>query len=906
MTKLFDIRLWMYPGANPDSSASTWGTEEDISDYVRQPGQDGGAAITYSGGKGDEAPQPDAGQMSLTLDNRDGRFSTDNAAGPWYGELDIATPVRLGVASFVDAFTRTTSNGWGSVNASLGQTWTHTGTLANWSTDGAKGNVIIPAANSAVLADAGNGGGRDADVTLTVIPAAVATGGRFACGITLRRAAVNTYVIGTLGFDLAGALKLDIVRRVSGVDTGLAGTITLGATYSAGQRWRLRMQADGGEVRIKAWAEAGTEPDTWDLTAAETVATGTGMGLYMARFSGNSNSGASSILGVDDFQVIGLEFTGSFVSLPVRWDKRGNNSWAPVTAAGILRRLTQGTFPIQSPLRRQLGATADVSGYWPLEDGAAADSFSSTIPGQQAATFQDVTPAADTSLPGGGPAPTLTSATGSIVGRTVIPQNGTGFSCMFLIKLPSVPVSKTLIARIRCSRGTGRRWDISVEAALMHTEVYTDDGTLASSASTGLPPLDWTNWIAVQLETDNSGASTAWSTLSHEVGKTDYWSQTGSVSGTLNTLITSCVLSGPSGTAFAHLWMGQNTLPFVDDTFSLVSSGYAGETAAARFARVCTEAGLPFMVLPGDSERMGPQKEGGTLAVLRSCVEADYGVMSERGAGLEFIPRTARWNATAGMAVSMAAGEIDDPPEPVRDDLKLRNKWTVSRTSGGQGVFQDDASIAKQGTWEDSVTINTYTDAVLESHAAWRTYIGTQGRMRWPGVSFNLARNRHLVPLWRNRTYGWRFTMDLSLDQVTGNEPDLIMEGFSVRLWERGWEVDVNATNASVWVAGVTDDTGILGRADNEYCETTALISATATTIPITTTSGLRWDNTAGLWTGGVDFWVGGERVTVTSITNNVDPAQTLNVSARGVGGYAASHASGTKVRLWSPAIVAL
>ena len=60
----------------------------------------------------------------------------------------------------------------------------------------------------------------------------------------------------------------------------------------------------------------------------------------------------------------------------------------------------------------------------------------------------------------------------------------------------------------------------------------------------------------------------------------------------------------------------------------------------------------------------------------------------------------------------------------------------------------------------------------------------------------------------------------------------------------------------------------------------------------------------------GGDVWevtnAKGERLTVTSITNNVDPAQTLNVSVRGVNGYAAAHPSGTKVRLWDPAIVAL
>jgi hypothetical protein len=55
-----------------------------------------------------------------------------------------------------------------------------------------------------------------------------------------------------------------------------------------------------------------------------------------------------------------------------------------------------------------------------------------------------------------------------------------------------------------------------------------------------------------------------------------------------------------------------------------------------------------------------------------------------------------------------------------------------------------------------------------------------------------------------------------------------------------------------------------------------------------------------------VDFNVGGERVTVTSITNGADPAQTLNATVRGVDGYATSHPSGTEVTLWHRPIVAL
>jgi hypothetical protein len=905
---MFDIRLWIYPGKSPDADPSDWGLEEDISAYIRQPGSDGGQRISYSGGKGDEAPGVDAGNMTLTLDNRDGRFSTDNIAGPYYGDLDISTPVRMGVVSYADTFTRTTSNGWGTVDAALGKAWTVTSPSSNWSTDGAKANIMMPTANTAHNALANGASAKDVDVVMTVIPAAIATGNRFAAGIQVRRSSSNSYVLAALGFQTAGVMLLDIARQVNGVNTGLAGTITLGSTYTAGQRWRMRFQAEGGRCRVKVWPEASTEPATWDLSANETVAAGTDVAVYLARFSSNTNNPATTMVSVDDFQSTALEFTGSVVAWPVRWDLSGNNSWAPITAAGILRRITQGTYPIQSPLRRQLGAVANAVGYWPLEDGSDSRGFTSAISRQFPATFSGVTPAQATDLPGGGPAPTLNSATSSIQGETTRANNGTGFSAMFLMKFSSVPAVKTRIARFRTSRGPVPIWDISMSDTTFWTEGLAADGTVLTS-SVNLHGADLSNWFAWQLETDQSSTpgSTDWTTILHQVGTTGYGFHDGTISGGTNSLIKSFTLTGPAGTAFAHVWLGRNTLPFVDNTFSAVSNGYAGELAADRFARVCTEAGIPYLVRAGGSEKMGAQKEAGTLAVLRSCVEADYGVLSERGAGLEFIPRSARWNAATAMALTVAAGQIGAAPEPTRDDQRLRNKWTVSRVNGGQGVAQDDASVARHGAWEDSATINTYDDTVLENHAGWRAYVGSRGGLRWPSVALNFARNPALLPAWRARGYGWRLGITTGKAQVQGNEPDLIVEGFQCQLWPDGWTADLNCSSAKVWRAAVADDTGILGRVDTDGCTTTSSINNSTLTIPITTAAGYpRWDNTAGLWTGGVDMYVDGERVTVTSITNGAGQAQTLNCSARGVGGYAFTHPSGSVVRLWDPAIVAL
>jgi hypothetical protein len=911
MTDLFDIRVWLYPGANSQADPAIWEPfYVDISSSVRHPGDDGGQAITYTGGAQDEAKDVDAGQMQLSLDNRDGKFSTDNLAGPYSTLLDLNTPIRVAVRSWVDNFTRSVVNGWGSVDTTQLFAW-NVATPTNFQVDGAKGTVLLAAANTATSALASRATAKDVDVVSTITPVATATGASYGLGTQLRLTDNSNNVYSTLEFDTAGTCTIKIRQVVAGVNTQLAAQNPIPAsTYTAGVAWKLRTQADGGQMRVKAWPAAGTEPTSWMITAAIPGAlTGSSVGIYAVRFVGNTNSGVVPFISLDDFTVTAFEFTGAVVSWPLDWDVTGNNSWAAITAAGILRQLRQGTNPVQSPLRRQLAGTADKRGYWPLEDGLTAKAFSSEMAINTPATFVGMTPAQEDTLAGGGPAPTATDAAGGSITATVHAVAGvsTGVAVMFLARLSSVPATKTRIARFRTSRGPVPIWDLSLDTSNIYTEGIGSDGSVVTSATNLLAPLDPTKWFAWQLETDNSTTpgNTDWASITHTVGEITYYAQSGTVAGATVTDVSWIQLSGPQGTSFAHLWSGRNTLPFVTNSFSLVSAGYAGELAADRFARVCTEAGIPYIVQAGTSEKMGPQPRGGTLAILNACAKADYAVMAERGSGLEFIPRSARWNLAVRMALSKASGEIDKVPKPVRDDQKLVNKFTMTRTDGGSATYQDAVSSAKVGTWEDSDTVNVFDESVLLNQAAWRVNVGTVKKMRWPSIAVNYARNRLLIPFWRARSYGFRLTATTGLGQLTGNEPDMVVQGFSATLWPNGWTVDMNATDSRVWRSAVTDDTGILGRVDSDACTTTALISATALSIPITTTVGqLKWDNTAGLWSGGVDFNVGGERITVTSITNGAGQAQTLNATVRGVAGYSASHASGSAVSLWDPAVV--
>lgn len=64
----------------------------DITPYVRWD-----AGVTIRRGRDSEAQDLDYTRCSLTLDNRDGRFSVRNVLGPYFGQLRINTPIRVAV-----------------------------------------------------------------------------------------------------------------------------------------------------------------------------------------------------------------------------------------------------------------------------------------------------------------------------------------------------------------------------------------------------------------------------------------------------------------------------------------------------------------------------------------------------------------------------------------------------------------------------------------------------------------------------------------------------------------------------------------------------------------------------------------------------------------------------------------
>lgn len=900
-----DVRLWLYPGANPNTAPDTWEPYwADISAYVRRPGQDGGRPITYSWGKQDESTTTDAGQMSLTLDNRDGRFSTDNANSIYYDALDTGTPIRLGVVMASDTFTRTLASGLGTYRTTPSQVW-NPAVPSAWSVDGSKAQATIFVANAYTTAYLGNTSARDADITSTITPNYTATGAAYGAGHVVRTASdANNMLYSTIEFNTAGTVTVKIRQVVGGSINEMAALNPIpSSSYTAGVPWNLRTQVDGGTMRVMAWPASGSAPTAWQATYTgiqqAVNATGSDVGLITWRFNGNTNTGSAPILAVDNFQVISLEWTGYVTSWPNEWDITGNNSWAAISCTGILSRLRQGTNPVQSPLRHQLQNTADAVSYWPMEDGANSSSFANTVLGGKIGSFSAVTLAEDDTLAGGGPAPSLAADTGFIYLPVTggVNSGGTGFSAMVLFKLPSLPATKTRIVTVSPRSGPVATYVFSAGPSSSTVDALDTTGTVINTV-TNTYGVDFTQWTAWQIETDNTvgGGNTSVSALYHQVGQTAYFAQTMTVSGTTLSNIGGMRLTGPQGTGFAHAWLGRNTLPFVTNSFSLVSSGYAGETAIARWNRVTSEAGLVSSVVgtsANTSITMGVQSEGNTMAILQSVADTDYSVYVERAGGLELIPRDTRWNPVSVYTLSKTAGEIGDIPKPVRDDQRLKNSVTASRTGGSSATYTDTASVARNGTWPDTVTVNEIDDGNLSNQASWRVFVGTLRRSRWPVITLNFARAPQLLYLWGGKYYGFRFGATTGTNQFAGNEPDLILEGYQASLDPDVWTVDMNCTDARTWLVGTTDNHFFY---QAEFTTLGAALTTTGTTLTFSISDA---SETWAVGASTATVTIKGEEIklgTVGAVSGSGPWTQVVTGCTRSMNGISKTHAIGEQV----------
>jgi hypothetical protein len=622
-----------------------------------------------------------------------------------------------------------------------------------------------------------------------------------------------------------------------------------------------------------------------------------------------------------------VRFVGEVSAWPVKWDKPGKDVYVTLDAAGVMRRLEQGSTPAPSAPRTFILGT-DPAAYWAVEDGpqtihprltAGAGSTirlsSRAVAAPQvwgqgkladwlAPTAKIETEALGTVLradvgmsgftdtwtvemirSGGGSAtPTVGSSNMTAIWRAAGEQNPTSTIVRFN-QLDSEVVIDIDFSELAAATIDGSFWDDNPHHVRL---TATQDGA----------DIDYQVWIDGVLALSTTDTS-------------DTLGPVEQVSCLISVTVSPALTMG-------H-WAVWTDPPALADSVG-AAFGHQGETAGRRIERLCTEHSIPFASVGDldDTAPMGPQAPLPPLELLREAAQADHGILYESRAqlGLEYRTRASLHNQTPALTTDYSARVFYGLPEPVDDDRFTRNDVTTKRPNSGEGhAALEVGPLSVQdppdgvGPYDTSVTVNTAGDGFLHDHAGWLLNLGTVDEARFPRLSFRLNAVPGIAADIAGLELGDLVRITDLPSWLPPDDVDVLIQGTEETLGSHMRDIDVTTAPAAPYTVAEYEEAA----GDATKCDTAstirgmafATINTTQTVITFETLIGPPWTQDDDEFP--FDIYVGGERMTVTDIAGTGGGAyqQSFTVT-RSVNGVVKSHAPGTAVRLWDQARVAL
>lgn len=598
------------------------------------------------------------------------------------------------------------------------------------------------------------------------------------------------------------------------------------------------------------------------------------------------------------------------------WDSlTGKIPVAELSASGVLRRIAQGTAPIQSAFRRAMANTSTVVAYWPFEEGKDAQ-YAANFRGGADATFTGSPDwASSDSFDCSDSLPLLKDAQ---FNAAVRPYAVTGEqSVRFLIEIPAggLPAG-TVLAHIHTT-GTLGRFDFTYEAGAsgsLGIFIYSRNGTLFDSQVVAFSTNGKAQRLSVEIT--QSGANVVWNMGQIEArpgSSVANYSET-ILSQTCGTI--SHIEIAPHGdwgdVPFGHLTVENDITSLFNATGPLVA--FFRETVTTntgRFVRLTKENRVGFTIY-GTAEtltiydQMGPQLVAPLLDLLHECESTDQGQLWDgRDAGLSYTTRRFRERPGVALTLDAALGHLAAPFQPTDDDQRTRNRVEARRLHGTTATFEDvtgPMGTAAIGIYDSSLEVNTAHDVMALQYAGWLVNLGTTPGYRFPTVSIDLRASPSLAAAVVDIIPGERIDL-VNLRSVLTNFPagtvSLIVEGISHEITAGGWTATFKCSPYSpvgVGVAVATTGDTLEGplRPDTSGCTLSATYAAGVTAINVLTTAGTP------LWTTLADDFpltldVGGLAVVATACSGTTT-TQTFTVQALALG-----RAAGTAVKLYDP-----
>jgi hypothetical protein len=916
------------------------GTWTDISTYLYNRSLPG---ITITRGRPDETSQATPSKMTGQLNNRDGRFTSRNPAGPYYPDLTRNTAIRLSVPdSGTYLRLENDSVSYASMPAS-GVLPSGSATLdirfdmelTDWQPSCIAGWWAVSERAWCVLLN-GDGTITFAWTTdgVTIQTAQSTQPLPLGAGCLQVTFTGSTGVI-TFGTAATGGISGSFTQLGSSVGPGTATTI-FASTAAFAIGYSVQANGDFGvtgingevfdcQVRSGIGGSIKAEPAFTSQTAGATSWT-------------DAESNTWTLAGTSELSSRSYRYHGEMSSLPVAWDPSGHDIWVPFQASGILRRLAQGNAPILSAIRRGITSLSGLDlplAYWPGEDLAGSQQLTSGLPGGQPMVFSATMPslASSTVFQCSNSLPTFSGSSWT----GVVPPSTTGAVVLsFLLAVPSGgDTDGATVAQI-ATTGTAANIAVIYDSAI-------SGGTLWAAGADASNNLLWSTstsaitnvngaLLLVQMSVRNNGSATIYEIEALAAGDTTPQTASGgfassSAGSAFKVIMNSGYTGGSlSGSACGHIF----AQGFHADLSALAQqlNAWAGETAATRFARLCAENNIASRIYgyPGASVLMGGQTIDTLNNVLQACEDADNGMIYEprQAFGLGYRTLNSMCSQTPALTLNYSADQVgDQESSPVSltsidDDQYTRNDVTVTREAGQQQgssyeyALNDGSPMSISpppvgvGDYTNAVSLNLDGDRQLPSAAMWLVHVGTVEGERYPQVTTGLHRPVIIAD-------GLGFAIqDVNIgDYVKITNPPAwlppdpirqVVAGVTETMTSYLFQVAWNAIPESPYEVFVAGD-AVFGRADTSGSTLSSGVSSSATSLSVATATGYR------LWTvSGSDFpfniEIAGEEMTVTNITGTSSP-QTFTVT-RSVNGVVKSQASGAAAGLYQSVVLAL
>ncbi|NUP52090.1 MAG: hypothetical protein HOW97_32925 [Catenulispora sp.] len=899
------------------------GVWTDVSSYVysRDP-------VQITRGRPDEANALNPTVCQLTLDNRSGRFSPRNPLGAYYGQLTRNTQMRVSVPEG-GTYLRMETDGVSYASCPDATALHITGDLEiqvdMWPSD--MGNTLVASKWS-------NSVGKSWDLkvlddhTVRLVWAPTSSTLVFATStlpLPVGRIAVKV----TLAI-ASGTVTFYTAPTIAGTWTQLGSPSVVGATtlFSTTAALAIGANADladsGGfnltplqGINGKIYAVKLLNGIGGTVVASPTF---TAQAAGTTSFT-DAQANTWTLSGTAEISDRKYRAHTEVPAWPPRWEPSGADVYAPIQGSGRWRRLTAGSPPPYSAAYRAYarltGPTAPVA-YWPCEDGSSSTVLASGLPGGSPMYFSGGPQlAADSSFLCSQPLPTLGGSgwVGSVQAYTA--PAGAANTLRFLLKVPSSspPADGTTIASLY-TYGTVARCDLLYRTGGgLQLKGYNGGGTnLFDTGVIAFNILDQPLRASVELQT--SGSNVQYSIVTLVPGATFGLSGSGTVAGSVGNAYQ--VVIAPSGGMGSAVIGHVSVQPAWDSLFNIGAAinAWIGEKAGVRFARLCAEEGIACRVYgaPGDTVAMGQQTAQAVAALLQECEDADKGLIFEprQAFGLAYRTRVSMFNQAPAVTLNYAGAQLAPPLEPTDDDRLIANDVTVTRANRGSSVRQalTSGALSTQtpplgvGPYPQTPTVNLATDGQLGDVAGWLVHLGTVDDLRYPVLSVNLA-SPHVAGVYyqaQDADIGDRITVTGTPGWLPPDGISQIMEGQTETCYGFIFTESWTCAPEAPYRVGVLDDP-LLGRVDTDGSTLHAGISSTATSMQVDTT-----DPTKPLWTTNaadfpLDVVMGGERITVGSITGTTSP-QTFSSLTRSVNGVVKAQTAGADVRLWQPAIL--